>query len=548
VKKYLFFLILIIAIALRFYNLGIEPASLDWDEASLGYNSYSLLLNGSDEFGNSWPLSIRSFNDYKPPGYSYLGIIPTAIFGLNEFSTRFPSALFGVLTVVSVYFLTKEFFDSSFNKNNILKAENIALVSMFIFAISPWHLQFSRAAFEGNIAVFFVTTGMLFTLKWLRTNNPWFSYVAVIFFGGAMYAYHAARLVIPVLLFGMALRYRKFFLRNIPFTASATFLLIILISPLIITLTRGTAASRFSSVSIFNPENVNERAIYYNYEDKLGGQNLVSLTHNKYIQYTIEFIGGYISHYNAINMFLVGDSVERHHAPDMGLFYLVELPFILIGIVTLIKTQFKYKFIFFYWVAIAPIPAAISTGNPHAIRSILFLPLPQIAIAIGLLQAYILFSKFKSKLRYKAIAEICIALVALVFLFNFAYYLNQYHVHQSKEYAAYWQYGYREMIEYVKQNESKYRKVVVTTAYDQPYIYFLYYKKYDPRIWVNNGDYARGFDKYEFRKVEWESDRKLYNTLLVGHPLEVPEKELGTLEVIKFPGGNDTFRIIASQN
>jgi hypothetical protein len=159
-----------------------------------------------------------------------------------------------------------------------------------------------------------------------------------------------------------------------------------------------------------------------------------------------------------------------------------------------------------------------------------------------------LISKFKPKLKYKAISEISIALVLLVFLFNFAYYLNQYYVHQSKEYAAYWQHGYREMIEYVKQNENKYSKVVVTTAYDQPYIYFLYYKKYDPRIWVNNGDFSRGFDKYEFRKVEWESDRKLYDTLLVGHPLEVPEKELGTLEVIKFPNGNDTFRIIASQN
>jgi len=103
-KIFLLFLIFFLGFILRFWQLGVNPPSLDWDEASLGYNAYSLFTTGKDEYGNPWPLSIRSFNDYKPPLYTYLTILPVALTGLNEFSTRFISALFGSLSVVIGYF------------------------------------------------------------------------------------------------------------------------------------------------------------------------------------------------------------------------------------------------------------------------------------------------------------------------------------------------------------------------------------------------------------------------------------------------------------
>jgi len=99
---------LILASFLRLYHLGTNPPSLDWDEASLGYNAYSLLKTGADEYGNTWPLSIRSFNDYKPPLYTYLTIPAVALFGLSEFAVRLPSALAGVIAVAAAYFLSIE--------------------------------------------------------------------------------------------------------------------------------------------------------------------------------------------------------------------------------------------------------------------------------------------------------------------------------------------------------------------------------------------------------------------------------------------------------
>ena len=108
-KQLFLILVLIIAAFLRFFQLGGNPPSLTWDEAAWGYNAYTIGLDGKDEFGKFLPYQyLESFGDFKPPVYAYLDIIPVKIFGLNEFAVRFPSALFGVLTVLVTYFLTKK--------------------------------------------------------------------------------------------------------------------------------------------------------------------------------------------------------------------------------------------------------------------------------------------------------------------------------------------------------------------------------------------------------------------------------------------------------
>ena len=111
--------IVLLAAFLRFYQLGINPPSLTWDEAAWGYNAYSLGINGKDEFGRFLPYDyLESFGDFKPPMYAYLDIIPVKLFGPSEFSVRFPSAFFGVLTVLLTYFLVKRIFDDKFKNQN----------------------------------------------------------------------------------------------------------------------------------------------------------------------------------------------------------------------------------------------------------------------------------------------------------------------------------------------------------------------------------------------------------------------------------------------
>src|SRR3989344_2866260 len=94
--------IVTLAAVLRFYQLGKNPPGLNLDEVAIGYNAYSILKTGMDEYGQKFPVAFRSHDDYKAPLYIYLTSVSVAMFGLNEFGVRFWSALAGTLSVLVV--------------------------------------------------------------------------------------------------------------------------------------------------------------------------------------------------------------------------------------------------------------------------------------------------------------------------------------------------------------------------------------------------------------------------------------------------------------
>jgi len=120
----------------RLLRLGSVPISLHWDEAALGYNAFSILKTGRDEYGQLFPLIFKSFGDYKPGLYVYLAAFSEAIFGLNEFAVRLPSAVFGSLAIFLLFLVVKELF-SGFKGR-----EAVALIASFVLATSPWHYHY----------------------------------------------------------------------------------------------------------------------------------------------------------------------------------------------------------------------------------------------------------------------------------------------------------------------------------------------------------------------------------------------------------------------
>src|SRR3989344_2586535 len=142
-QKILLILIISLAAILRFISLGENPIGFNDDEAAFGYNAYSILKTGRDEWGRFLPFpAFESFGDWKLVFYLYLVAASQLIFGLSEFSTRFPSALFGVMSVIITYFLAKELFKDlnwKFKIGNSLKLD-IPTVAMLLLAISPWHI------------------------------------------------------------------------------------------------------------------------------------------------------------------------------------------------------------------------------------------------------------------------------------------------------------------------------------------------------------------------------------------------------------------------
>src|SRR3989338_3742702 len=224
-SKYILIVIIFIAAVLRFYKLGSVPPSLYWDEASLGYNAYSILKTGHDEHGKFLPITnFAAFGDYKPPGYIYATVPSIAAFGLTEFTIRFPSAFFGVLTVLLTYFLAKKLFVEKYQRyekqslnltsrtsgtsRTFSTSETIALLSAFFLAISPWHLQFSRGAFEANLGLFFSVLGIWLFLKFAQDNPLWILPSVLSFLAG-MYTFTGQRLFVPFILLVLAIQFRK---------------------------------------------------------------------------------------------------------------------------------------------------------------------------------------------------------------------------------------------------------------------------------------------------------------------------------------------------
>src|SRR3990172_4289552 len=162
-EKTKFFLVLIIIFGsvLRLYQLSSIPISLNPDELAIGYNAYSILKSGADEWGEILPLSLKSFGDWKQPVYPFITVPFVAILGLTEFSVRIPAAISGIIGIILIYSITKLLF----------KKDSIALFSSFFFAVSPWSIFFSRGAFDPNLATTLFLAGVLFLLKYFENSK-----------------------------------------------------------------------------------------------------------------------------------------------------------------------------------------------------------------------------------------------------------------------------------------------------------------------------------------------------------------------------------------
>ena len=179
-KKFLLLIILAVAIFFRFYGLNQVPPSASLDEASIGYNAFSILRTGADEYGTKFPILLRAYDDWRPALYVYLVIPFVKILGLNVLAVRLPSVILSVLTVVAVYFLVKK-----------LLRNDVALLTAFLLVVSPWHIYISRLGHEVNAGLAFFIFAMLFVF-WRKV------YPAAIFFLLSFISFQSEKIFIPI--------------------------------------------------------------------------------------------------------------------------------------------------------------------------------------------------------------------------------------------------------------------------------------------------------------------------------------------------------------
>ncbi len=338
--------ILLLATVLRFWQLGQNPPSLTWDEVAWGYNAYSLGIDGRDEFGKFLPLTyLESFGDFKPPVYAYLDIIPVKIFGLSDFAVRFPSALLGVLTVLLTYFLTKRIFFLPPRNHPVTprgwpyglpRGETIALLSAFFLAISPWHINLSRVAFEANVATFFLVAGVWLFLEGVHKKH-WLLIFSSISFILSMYIFNTARVVVPLLIIILAISSYKELLKIKKHLIIAFVLGIILFAPLFQFLLTPQAKLRFQEVNIFADPAVVKRVNQEITNDN--GALWSKILHNRRFAYGVEYLKHYFDNFNPGFLFIKGDGNPKFSTQDVGQMYLWDLPFFIAGIISLFKKR-----------------------------------------------------------------------------------------------------------------------------------------------------------------------------------------------------------------
>jgi 4-amino-4-deoxy-L-arabinose transferase-like glycosyltransferase len=524
--------IILLAAILRLWQLGNVPPSPDWDEVALGYNAYSILHTGRDEFGKFLPVVLRSFDDYKPALYAYLTVPSIVLFGVTTYAVRFPSAVFGILSVLAVFFLVRELFENYKHK------DILSLLSAFFLAISPWSIQFSRVGFESNVGTALNIFMALFFIKGLK--KPWVLSLSAIFAALSIYAYQSEKVFTPLLALLLIITYhKKLFILPRKYLVAAFIVGLIVVFPMIYYMISDRSSFlRLKGTSIFNYQTeILKTQVQDINRDNANGDRLGALLDNRRTTYAKTIIGGYLSHFDINWLFVTGD-IERHHAPGVGLIYLFELPLIFFGIYSLLFRGFskKTKLIIFGWLLLAPVPASITAGVPHAVRTLNFLPTWQILSAIGIINFLILIKKLDLRFKIYDLRKFSYVLIFISFILftsvNIAYYLNQYFVQLNYYDSADWQYGYKQAVEESKLLGSKYSKIVVSDKQpmDKSYMFFLFYLKYPPseyqKVGMNSSggyDAHHAFEKFEFRQINWQEDSIAKNVLYIGTPEEIPE-------------------------
>lgn len=440
-------LICLLFLVTRFYRIDSIPSSVYWDEASIGYNAYSVLTTGKDEWGETLPLHFRAFGEFKLPVYVYSVVISEFVFGVNTFAVRFPSVIFGMLSVVGLYLLVLE----------LTKKKPIALLSSFLFSITPWFFIFSRTGYEAVAGLAFFIWAICFLVRSIDERK--YLLVSTLSFIISAYSYNSFRILIPIVL-GLGLLYHL---------SKKQFVMVFLSGLMLIA----------SALPLYK---------LYKQDSGLSRLQAVGDIKNIAMNYAKNFSPSYL--------FVSGDTNPRSQVPNKSQLYLIDALFLVLGIIYIVRSNNPKLYLFLGLLLLAPIPAAITKENPHALRGILMSPILSIISALGIFYV----AKVNKYLVYVVVGT---------YILLFANYYYGFAKNYNQVSKSAWQYEYKEIFE--KQKEG-----CISDEFAQPYIFALFYNKVDTNYFistrtlnpVNDWGFSTvaGFGNYTFSKICGETN------------------------------------------
>jgi 4-amino-4-deoxy-L-arabinose transferase-like glycosyltransferase len=525
-KRYLTVLLTIVLIAfgLRVFRLSSRPLGFTWDEAALGYNAYSLLKTARDEHSQLFPIIFRSFGDYKPGLYIYATIPSVAFLGLTEFATRLPSAIFGILLVLTIGLLTWMLF-----------GKKVSLFSACLATINPWAIHFSRGAWEANASLLFTLLG---SLLFIRKKYAF----SALFLGMTFWTYQGAKLLTPLVIIALLISYKTKITKRI---IIPVLILLLFLIPLITNFS--TQSGRLVVLGVFSY--TRPVAVIANIlrQDHLTHPDFYfQLFHAEIIDQLRGITERFLNHYSPQFLFFTGDwSDLRHSTPYFGYFYLTEVITILLGLNFAFRNFTPGVKFLCMWLVFAVLPSAFSRDIVSGVRS-----LPEV-IPLIIFSGLGLAQIFKKHLAF--------ILFSSVTIFLFVYYLDAYYILAPNYTAADWLYPYKPALNAIRPRLTGNEKVVMTNALGQPYIFVLFYYRIDPKLAqkqlistdINSIDVGEVFslNQFIFNKFYWPAERGEHSTIFIGDQFELPEQDLHQpnlvrLSDINFPNGKLAWKIV----
>ncbi len=462
--KFFLIIVFIVSFFIRFYKVGEYPPLL-WDEAALGYNAYSIIETGRDEYGKITPIIFKSFGDHKPGLYVYLAIPFIKLFGLNAIATRLPSILLGSLLPILIYFLIKEI-----NQ----KSHKTAIIAAIITSLNPYSIHFSKGAWETNVLTFELVLASYFFFKYINKKINKYLLFSAITFGLTLFTYQAGKMIslfLIIILFLTNLQIVK--IKNIkPLFLNFVLPLFIFSIPIIYGIFFSNNTNRLKVVSLFSyPRSEIETQTIINESSKINYQ----IFYNQSIFFLRNFSSRYLNHFSPRFLAFEGDwQSPRHSAPYVGVILYPSLLFLIIGIFFALSRQKidKLNLFFFLWLLVAPIPAALTRDSLQAVR-VMSLSIPLIYfISLGI---YVVINKYKNIFLY--------SLIIGAYLISFIYYSDLYLNHMVKKSPDDFLYGYKQSMDYLIKNKNNFNQIIMSDYYGQAYIYYLFYSKYPPKIY-----------------------------------------------------------------
>lgn len=440
---------------------------LNEDEAAQGYNTYSVLKTGKDEYGK-FPLRYLSFGENKLPLTGLLSSPFIAAFGLNVQTVRLPTHIIGILFPVLFYFATL----------SLTKNKGVALIAAFLSIGNIWLQTTSRHQHETVVlaAIVLVYTAVLFWKRPLPKKHI-VILSALTFLG--LYTYHSAKIIMPALVFYTVIYFLITTKKSITSKVKEALIVLGILS-------LGTVL--FLATEFIVPNNRLGNLSYFTHPvfiheieegRRLGGSPIF---YNKLVYGSFKLLERSLSYFLPDYLLINSDPNARYGASYLPLLTFSEyFLFVSALIVFLYMTIIRKESIVSFWylpylAAFSVLSASLALPTYSSTRSYL-LTIPIIILtAVGTNTLFKYANSEKRVLfRYSMITGL--VLLGVLYFFNisnnwinyFDRYLND---PQTK---GAWQCGMEEVSKLAWQNYKKYDHINISSPMGQPYIFLLFY-------------------------------------------------------------------------